>query len=158
MNRDPMQKNVLPVRCSSVAGTPSAIRDERHGEAACSAFGRPSSRAAAWTCADGDGDDDGAYPRRRCGRNESAVRARASQGGEGCLVIPTRPSASRRHQDGFCLFLCYLIVFTSLGGPSGPRARALLARCFGVASNASTSSSSVCARNRVVRTRTPSFF
>ena len=74
-----------------LVGRGHAERDPRreawwHGEAACSAFGRPSSRAAAWTCADGDGDDDGAYPRRRCGwRNESAVRARASQGGEGWL-------------------------------------------------------------------------
>ena len=32
-------------------------------------------------------------------------------------MIPARPSAGRRHQDGFCLFLCYLMVFTSLGGP-----------------------------------------
>jgi hypothetical protein len=44
------------------------------------------------------------------------------------LVIPTRPLASRWHQDGFCLFLCYLIVSTSLGGPLGPRSRAPLAR------------------------------
>ena len=49
---------------------------------------------------------------------------------ESLLVIPARPSAGRRHQDGFCLFLCYLIVSTSLGGPLGPRARALLARCL----------------------------
>jgi len=39
-------------------------------------------------------------------------------------VIPAGPSAGRRHQDGFCLFLCYLVVFTSLGAPRA-RERAL---------------------------------
>ena len=38
-------------------------------------------------------------------------------------VIPAKPSAGRRHQDGFCLLLCYLIVFTSLEAP-GARALA----------------------------------
>ena len=43
------------------------------------------------------------------------------------LVIPARPSAGRRHQDGFCLFLRYSY---STQGPLGP----LLARSSGRAS------------------------
>ena len=48
------------------------------------------------------------------------------------LVIPAGPSAGRRHQGGSCLFLSVLsnsLYFT--WGPSGSRARTLLARCFG---------------------------
>ena len=45
------------------------------------------------------------------------------------LVIPARPSAGRRHQDGFCL--CYLTGLLHSGGPWALASALYWARCFG---------------------------